>query len=212
MAQTANCLNISQPGVVTFDGTATFYGRTLTPGTGIAITNGDGIAGNPIIALQSVVVSTFSAFLNASVSNVTGDGTNYPIVLNSTSFNVGSNFNTATGKYTAPVTGKYLFTASIPLLNIGAGHDKGRWFIAIENSSAVATQSFEFCQVSPAAVKNVDTNCCFSGSVLVSMSVADRAYISVQVYDSTKTIGIQGSAAVTSSPYACLTGYLVSQQ
>ena len=48
---TANELNISQPGLVAFDGTATFTGRTLQEGAGITITNGDGISGDPIIAL-----------------------------------------------------------------------------------------------------------------------------------------------------------------
>lgn len=67
MGQTANSLNISQPGVVTFDGTATFSGRTLTPGAGISIVNGDGISGNPIIAaivpapISSVVIQTFTS-------------------------------------------------------------------------------------------------------------------------------------------------------
>ena len=48
---TANSLNIQQPGMMAFDGTATFFGRTLMPGAGITITNGNGIAGNPVITL-----------------------------------------------------------------------------------------------------------------------------------------------------------------
>jgi len=154
-------------------------------------------------------VSSFLAFLNASVANVTGDGTAYPIVLNSTSYNVGSNFSTGTGKYTAPVNGKYFFSATVPILNIGAAHDKGRWSIIIENAAAVTQQSYEYCQVSPAAVRNADTNACFAGSVIVTMAATDRAYIMIQVDSSTKTVGVGGSAAVTSSPYATLSGYLL---
>lgn len=157
-----------------------------------------------------VTVSSFLAFLNATVNNVTGDGTFYTIVLNSTSFNVGSNFDTGTGKYTAPVSGKYFFTATVPILNVGAAHDKGRWSIVIENNAGVTQQSYEYCQVSPAAVRNADTNCCFSGSLVVSMAATDRAYIGIQVYSSTKTINVGGSAAITSSPYATLSGYLIS--
>lgn len=47
---TSNDLNISQAGIVAFDGTAVFTGVTLTPGTGITITNGSGVAGNPVIS------------------------------------------------------------------------------------------------------------------------------------------------------------------
>ena len=48
----SNDLNISQVGFQSFDGTATFSGRTLTAGAGVIITNGNGVAGNPVIALQ----------------------------------------------------------------------------------------------------------------------------------------------------------------
>jgi len=47
----ANSLNITQAGVVVFDGVSNFLGRTLTPGNGITIVNGNGIAGNPTISL-----------------------------------------------------------------------------------------------------------------------------------------------------------------
>src|ERR1700679_279137 len=50
MGTPSNDLNISQPGFVVFDGVATFTGKTLQAGTGISITNGSGIAGNPIIS------------------------------------------------------------------------------------------------------------------------------------------------------------------
>jgi|GEM_PF-1909866 len=47
----SNDLNISIPGVVVFDGVATFLGRTITGGTGVTVTNGTGISGNPTISL-----------------------------------------------------------------------------------------------------------------------------------------------------------------
>lgn len=51
MVGTANDLNISESGIVTFDGTSIFHGRTLTAGTGIFIANGSGVSGNPTISL-----------------------------------------------------------------------------------------------------------------------------------------------------------------
>jgi hypothetical protein len=50
MATTSNDLNISQPGYVAFDGLATFTGRTFQAGTGINLTNPDGISGNTTIS------------------------------------------------------------------------------------------------------------------------------------------------------------------
>lgn len=49
MATPANSLNISQSGYTVFDGTATFTGRTFQAGTGIALTNASGVAGNTTI-------------------------------------------------------------------------------------------------------------------------------------------------------------------
>lgn len=46
----SNDLNISEAGMVTFDGVATFHGRTLIGTGGISITNGSGVAGNPTIS------------------------------------------------------------------------------------------------------------------------------------------------------------------
>ncbi len=47
----SNDLNISQPGVMVFDGISTFLGRTITGGAGVTVTNGTGILGNPTISL-----------------------------------------------------------------------------------------------------------------------------------------------------------------
>jgi len=47
----SNDLNISVAGFVTFDGVSTFNGRTITAGAGVSITNGNGVAGNPVISL-----------------------------------------------------------------------------------------------------------------------------------------------------------------
>jgi hypothetical protein len=57
----ANDLNITQSGLVTFDGVATFLGRTLTAGTGITITNGNGVSGNPTIATTASLVDLHTA-------------------------------------------------------------------------------------------------------------------------------------------------------
>jgi hypothetical protein len=51
MTTPANDLNISQAGVVCFDGVYQFFGRTITGGTGVTVTNGNGVAGNPVISL-----------------------------------------------------------------------------------------------------------------------------------------------------------------
>jgi hypothetical protein len=53
----ANALYITQSGIVVFDGTQNFYGRTLTAGAGISITNGNGVSGNPTISATDFAVT-----------------------------------------------------------------------------------------------------------------------------------------------------------
>ena len=74
-----NSLRITQAGMVAFDGAATFAGRTLTAGSGISITNGDGISGNPTITASgnvpiSFVTNSGSGTPTAGVLNLLGTG------------------------------------------------------------------------------------------------------------------------------------------
>jgi hypothetical protein len=54
--------------------------------------------------------SSFWAYLTASQTVSSG---NQLIAFNATSWDVGNNFNTSTNRFTAPVTGKYLFAATV---------------------------------------------------------------------------------------------------
>jgi hypothetical protein len=57
------------------------------------------------------VPPSFLAFVNAVVSNVTGDGTAYTILFNTEVSDTQSNYDTSTGIFTAPRDGYYTFAA-----------------------------------------------------------------------------------------------------
>jgi pectin methylesterase-like acyl-CoA thioesterase len=112
MAQTSNDLNISQAGMVAFDGTATFSGRTLTAGTGITITNGSGVAGNPIISSNGAN-DLHTALYIVSSAGTTGTGANFTTIsaaiaaaqgsgVKSTIFIMPGNTGTYTENFTLP--------------------------------------------------------------------------------------------------------------
>lgn len=73
MPGTANDLNISESGYVTFDGIATFHGRTFQAGTGITITNPDGTSGNSTISSTASLTDLHAPrFIVASSTSGTG--------------------------------------------------------------------------------------------------------------------------------------------
>jgi len=55
----------------------------------------------------------FLTYVSPTVTNVTGDGTAYTVILNNEVFDQGADFNTGTGTFTAPVTGKYRLQLSV---------------------------------------------------------------------------------------------------
>ena len=115
-----------------FDTTFTTNGVLHSAASGVITSTAAGTTGNilisqgagaaPIYSSQPVIASgivtnssqyAFSAYLNATASNVTGDTTAYTILFNTEVFDIGSNYNTGTGTFTAPVTGKYLLTFGV---------------------------------------------------------------------------------------------------
>lgn len=77
MVGLANDLNISESGYVVHNGSGVFYGRTFQEGTGILITNPNGVAGNSTISVNtSVIKDLHTARYIVSPNGIT-DGANY---------------------------------------------------------------------------------------------------------------------------------------
>jgi hypothetical protein len=83
---TSNALNISASGLVAFDGTSVFFGRTLTAGSGITITDGDGTLGNPTISATGSggTVTTLSVVSANGLAGTVANPTTTPAITLST--------------------------------------------------------------------------------------------------------------------------------
>lgn len=110
VARTTTLGNTTGAGVLALKyGTGDF---TLASATGTVMSALD--TGEITYPLQS----SFSAYKSATTANVTGNGSYYSYVCNTELYDQNADYNSGTGIFTAPVTGKYLFTASFLTSNV----------------------------------------------------------------------------------------------
>lgn len=143
-------------------------------------------------AINKPLQPCFSAYLSGNPTNVTGDGTLYVIAYDSVNYDQGSNFNTTTHAFVAPVTGKYLFTGMTYTQSLGVAHTV--YNILIQNLTSGFNYYLWSLNPQVQAVSGVYLN---NFSNMISCAAGDNVVISLQISGSTKTIGILGGAAVT---------------
>ena len=165
------------------------YNSTKTVGLYGGAVNSS-FSGYLVQATSSAV--TFSAYRSADVANVTGDGTAYMVPYNVSLVNVGSGFNTGTGVFTAPNTGRYMFNVTVGLSTLGAGHTLG----TMQLVTTGGTYTSNYAAYGPIRASNNLYMQTFSQ--LVSMTAGDTAYVVVTVSNSTKTVTLYGAAGNSS--------------
>ena len=192
-------------GLITGGTTATGNFQTVTPGSAntAVISGGTGALHSYTSAFKitsDVMTNTkqpcFSAYANANISNVTGDGTAYTVVFNTKIYDQGTNFGTTT--FTAPVTGKYLFTTLIS----STGNAAANTVATLQIVTTARTYQLEY---DPA--KTFDANAIYGAqlNVIADMTANDTATVVLSVFNGTKIVGIYGNATLTTY----FSGYLV---
>lgn len=210
----ASSINISTGSTVEFCNISSSNTNAIT-GSGILNLGYNSFSGNsstintttvnPIISRYGVDRSTkqpcFQSYLNATVSNVTGDGTNYTVVFNATAFDQGSNFNTGTGVFTAPYTGRYLLTTNIIPTGLAAGNTIS---LTLNTNASIYTLGF----LTASTIINA-SNLSIGGSVVADMTVGDTASVKVQISGGTKVVGVLGSATRSTANFSFFSGILL---
>lgn len=129
----------------------------------------------------------FFASNSVTDSQATGDGTVKTLDLDTVLYDQGGNFSGTT--FTAPVTGKYRFTASTRLTDVGAGHTLG-------TMNLVTTDvTLTHVHLNPANARASDNKLCLSLGIEIEMDAGDTATVTVTISNSTKVVDIEGSAS-----------------
>lgn len=176
---------------------------TIAGGSGIA-TSGAGST----ITVKTVPICAFFAYLNTTVSNVTGDGTRYTIIFDATLSNLDSAYNTATGIFTPPVTGYYQFNTSVSPLNITAGHLHGAILFNVASISTFNGMSGN--PVNAASPVTGNSDFCWTAGIILHLTAANTVSVQLQVTNSTKTVGILGNSNGGGITYTSFSGFLIA--
>lgn len=127
----------------------------------------------------------FSAYTSTSYNNVTGDGTVYTVIFDTADVNIGSAYNAATGVFTAPASGNYLFTATLMLNGFLTSHTDCLCTI----QGAFPENRFFWGNGGVMAANGDVLN--VSGSLLLKMTAGEIQYVNVQVSNGTKVINVK---------------------
>lgn len=137
-----------------------------------------------VLTYPAAARPAFFAYLSASQANKTGDGTAYDVPFDAEQFDQQANH--AGGVFTAPMTGLYLFGGIVRLSNLGAGH--AQWEANVVTSSTTYVPlSFDPHNVTAGGILFFPFTTC------VPLSAGDTAKLRVAVYNSSKTVQIDGA-------------------
>jgi hypothetical protein len=143
----------------------------------------------------------FSAYVSAQQNNVTGNAVQYTIIFDSVTSNPGGNYNVATGVFTAPVTGNYMFTTMVSLNNFDGSETRAIFDLT------TTTTDYRFFDVSPIPGPGIEL--IYSGSTLTRMTAGDTAYVFIRIFSGAQTVGVEGGA-LPGRTYTTFNGYYVS--
>lgn len=147
-------------------------------------------AGERTMPLQPAFLGT-----TAGATDVTGDGTVYPVGSSGTAFteiyDQGGDFNT-NGTFTAPVTGRYLFASTVQLGGVLNTHTDGYLNFAASNRNISPVNQNPYTLA-------VSGRVIWSGSTFMDMDAADTIVMQLSVSGGTKVVDITANANTTFS-------------
>ena len=143
------------------------------------------------------VQPAFNTYRSTDQSNIADNGT---IIFNTERFDVGSNYNTSTGFFTAPVTGKYLLTYSVDVKALD--DDASYYWLQLVTSNRNYYGPF----VPVGQLLSSDGRMTFQNTVVADMDASDTAYLRLDRSGGVTQADIVGAS---SSSYTWFHGYLL---
>lgn len=104
--------SLTTNGLVTRTSSGNYTGRTITAGTKMQVTNGDGVAGNPTVTFNGTDLTANPIFYGSDSSKTIATATITTLTTATVTTNIGSGLATS-GVFTVPTSGTYKFTGMV---------------------------------------------------------------------------------------------------
>lgn len=142
----------------------------------------DSATGNIITALDTGEVRmplqpAFLADLSASALNVTGAGSVYVLLANTEIFDQNSDYNNATGVFTAPITARYEFNVGVNIADLTVNMTAS----VLQLSTSNRNYSFGIMNVGASRALDGANRISMVNGFLTDMDAGDTAQVNVQV-------------------------------
>lgn len=119
----------------------------------------------------------FHAWLSTAQNNVTGAGTYYDVIFQTERYDVSSSYNNTTGVFTAPATGKYLFTSQIEYTDITAAMTSGEMGFQVNAVTFVGGLSY----INVGAAAAIGTFISLQNTCLMSLTAGDTVRVRTRI-------------------------------
>ena len=143
-------------------------------------------AGHVTMPLQS----SFFAYPDTTISNIATGSQQTPDVGNAEVWDLNADFNISNNTFTAPVTGKYLFTVHLEMKSVDSACSEYAGRLVTSN------RTYEFVSLD-ARMFDADGFMPWLGTIIADMDAADTALIKVLQSDGTAQMDITGGATRT---------------
>jgi hypothetical protein len=134
---------------------------------------------------------SFMAYLSSTASNVTGNSVGYTLIADTELWDIGSNYNNASGVFTAPQTAVYNFVGGVTCAGITASHTIQ--LIAFSGGSIS-----QYILDSGINTRDANNQLTVSGSITASLTAGDMVQISVNFLSGTQVVDVVGGSTVYS--------------
>lgn len=133
--------------------------------------------------------------LAASQNNVTGDGTAYTVLFDTSNFDYTTAYNAGTGIFTIPAQGNGLYRVDVAVAVNGLTASYTNYELDIvqknQGGGVVTTHAVV---INPGAARNSANACSLAQSCLLKCAGGDQIYVVVTVAGSTKNVNVVGAA------------------